>query len=181
MKNACIFHSYGSTPNHFWYPYIKDELEKIGYEVWLPKLPKSNNPDLKYQLPFVLDNHKYSKDRVIISHSSSVSLTLALLEKIDIEIKLAILVSGFIDKMPGAPEKILKDEYDWEKIKSNCEKFVFINSVDDPWGCDDRQGRKMFDKLGGELIIRNEGHMGSDSFNQPYKEFPLLTNLVKTV
>jgi hypothetical protein len=83
--------------------------------------------------------------------------------------------------MPGAPEKILKDEYDWEKIKSNCEKFVFINSVDDPWGCDDKQGRKMFDKLGGELIIRsNEGHMGSDMYEQPYKEFPLLINLVKT-
>ena len=39
----------------------------------------------------------------------------------------------------------------------------------------------MFDNLGGELIIRHgEGHMGSDSFNQPYKEFPLLANIIKS-
>jgi hypothetical protein len=38
----------------------------------------------------------------------------------------------------------------------------------------------MFDKLGGTLIIKSgEGHMGSDSFNQPYKEFPLIITLVK--
>ena len=33
--------------------------------------------------------------------------------------------------------------------------------------------------LGGTLIIRHgEGHMGSSKFNQPYKEFPLLTKLI---
>jgi len=180
MKNACVFHCYGSKPNHFWYPYVKRELQKNGYEVWLPELPNINDPDLELQLPYILNNYKYNKDTVIISHSSSVPLTLALLEEIEIKIKLAILVSGFVDNLPNCPRKILKDQYNWEKIKNNCEKFVFINSVNDPWGCDDKQGRKMFDKLGGELIIRNEGHMGSDSFNQPYKEFPLLINLVKT-
>jgi hypothetical protein len=37
----------------------------------------------------------------------------------------------------------------------------------------------MFDHLGGTLIVRHgEGHMGSDSFNQPYKEFPLLEKLI---
>jgi hypothetical protein len=36
----------------------------------------------------------------------------------------------------------------------------------------------MFDKLGGTQIIRNDGHFGSERFNQPYKEFPLLAKLV---
>jgi hypothetical protein len=32
----------------------------------------------------------------------------------------------------------------------------------------------MFDHLGGTQIIKHgEGHMGSDTFKQPYKEFPL--------
>ena len=43
----------------------------------------------------------------------------------------------------------------------------------------DKQGRKMFDNLGGTLITNNEGHMGSDSFNQPYKEFPFLLRMVE--
>jgi len=39
---------------------------------------------------------------------------------------------------------------------------LFINSVNDPWGCNDKQGRKMFDNLGGTLVVNNDGHMGSN-------------------
>lgn len=42
-------------------------------------------------------------------------------------------------------------------------------------------GLKIFKQTGGDLIIRHgEGHMGSEKFNQPYKEFPLLVNLVRS-
>ena len=42
-----------------------------------------------------------------------------------------------------------------------------------------KEHQKMFDKLGGTLIIRHgEGHMGSKDFGQPYKEFPFLLKLV---
>lgn len=46
--------------------------------------------------------------------------------------------------------------------------------------CDDNQGRQMLDSLSkGTLIIKKgEGHMGSDRFNQPYREFPFLLNLI---
>jgi len=34
--------------------------------------------------------------------------------------------------------------------------------------------------FGGTLIIRHgEGHMGSDKFNQPYREFPLLEKILE--
>jgi len=36
----------------------------------------------------------------------------------------------------------------------------------------------MFDHLGGMQIIRHEGHMGSTTHKQSYKEFPLLTQLI---
>jgi len=180
MKNACIFHGSSSSPKHFWFPYVKTELEKIGYSVWIPQLPDANTPNLKTQLPFVL-NKEYDNDTVLIGHSAGCPLILSILENISTKVKMAILVGGFIDSEINVPKPILQDKYDWEKIKNNCEKFIFINSDNDPWGCDDKQGRKMFDNLGGELIIRHgEGHMGSESFNQPYKEFPLIVNLVKS-
>lgn len=38
----------------------------------------------------------------------------------------------------------------------------------------------MLDHLGGMQIIKHgEGHMGSDKFKQPYKEFPLLIKLIQ--
>ena len=36
----------------------------------------------------------------------------------------------------------------------------------------------MFDKLGGTQIIRNDGHFGSTTYDQSYKEFALLNELI---
>lgn len=179
MKNASIFHGTGGTPDLFWFPYLKDELEKRSYEVWLPQLPQAKLPDIDVWLPFALKQGNYNDETVLVGHSAGCPLILSLLEKIDIKIKLAILVAGFTEPLDENPEPILQNSYDWEKIKAHVENIVFINSDNDPWGCDDEVGRKMFEKLGGTLIIRSgEGHMGSTSFNQPYTLFPLLPALI---
>ena len=116
------------------------------------------------------------KDTVLIGHSSGCPLILSILQNSDVQIKQAILVAGFID---GSCDAILQKKYNWEKIKRNVKDLVFINSDNDPWGCNDVEGRYMFDHLGGTLIIKHEGHMGSDTFKQPYKEFPLLVKLIE--
>lgn len=177
MKNAIIFHGSSSTPNDVWYPYARKGLEAKGYEVSAPQLPAKDI--LSDWLPVAL-RENYDNETVIIGHSSGAPLILSVLEKINTKIKKVILVSGYISVSPNDPtgSPILQDKYDWEKIKKNAEEFVFINSTNDPWGCNDKQGRAMFDKLGGTLVINNEGHMGSDTFKQPYKEFPFLLNLI---
>jgi len=180
IKNAIILQGAGETQRSFWLPYVKKELGKRGYKVWLPQLPGIDNPQLKEILPFVLKNGKFTKETVIIAHSAGCPLTLSVLENIKARIKQAILVAGYSTSLPEGANDILQEKYNWEKIKSHVEDIIFINSDNDPWGCDDKQGKKMFDKLGGTLVIRHgEGHMGSDSFNQPYKKFPLLIALVE--
>jgi hypothetical protein len=57
--------------------------------------------------------------------------------------------------------------------------IIFINSDNDPWECTDIQGRIMFDHLGGtQIVLHGEGHMGSGTFKQPYKDFPLVAKLI---
>ena len=185
MKNATLLQGAGETQKSFWLPYVKRELEKRGYKVWLPQLPGIDNPKLKEILPFVLENGKFDKDTVIIGHSAGVPIALSVLERIEVEIKQSIMVAGLIE--PSTKDKdiskwqkdFLQEKYNWKKIKAHCGKFVFVNSANDPWGCNDKQGRKMFDKLGGTLIIGEEGHMGSNKYKQPYKKFPLLLSLVE--
>lgn len=182
MKNASIFHGTSGSPNHFWHPYVKNQLEKLGYEVWVPQLPDPDNPNINNWLPFVLNNKQFDEQSVLIGHSAGCPLVLSILEKIEVKIKLAIMVAAFykpLDKLNK--ELILQSEYDWKKIKAHCSHSVIINSDNDPWGCDDKMGRDLFEKMGEDLIIRHsEGHMGSEKFNQPYREFPLLVNLVRT-
>jgi len=177
MTKVIVLHGTGSNPESYWHPYIKEKLEAKGYNVSIPVLPNAEEADIKKGLPFILENETFDEKTILIGHSSGCPLILSVLENINCTIKQSILVSGFVDTLNS---KALQKSYNWGKIKSNCNDFVFINSDNDPWGCDDTQGRKMFDKLGGTLIIRQgEGHMGSNKFNQPYKEFPFLLSLIK--
>ena len=190
MKNAILLHGSSSTPNSCWLPSIKKFLENQGYNVWVPQLPKPEAPDLKIQLPFVLKEGNFNKETILVGHSAGCPLVLSILENIDAKINKAVLVSGYarilqkqgessLKKLEKDAEPILQEKYNWKKIKQNVRDIVFINSDSDPWGCNDKEGYYMFQNLGGTLIIRHgEGHMGSDKFNQPYKEFPLLEKLL---
>lgn len=63
--------------------------------------------------------------------------------------------------------------------KKHCQKFVILNSDNDPWGADDNQGKYIEERIGGEFILmKGQGHMGSSSFNEPYYEFPFLLQLI---
>lgn len=179
MKNVIVFHGSGSTPNDVWYPYAKEELTKKGYKVSVPVLTADDPAPLKIWLPLALKEH-YDSETVLIGHSAGCPLILSILENINVEVAKIILVAGFITPLPqnNGYNPILQKEYNWEKIKNHAKEFIFINASNDPWGCDDKQGKAMQEKLGGKLIINQEGHMGSEGFNQPYKQFPFLIDLV---
>jgi predicted alpha/beta hydrolase family esterase len=112
---------------------------------------------------------------VLVGHSAGAALMLALLEHLDAPVAQAVLVAGYATPPNTADEPVLQESYDWEKIRANAGDLVLVNSVHDPYGCDAEQGRAMFDRLGGTLVVRDDGHFGDD---QPYPELPLLERLV---
>ena len=181
MKNLILLHGIGDSPESFWLPYVAKHAAEKRYEVWVPQLPQAEDPDLTVQRPFLMDSGKISPETTMIGHSSACGLILSVLQHIDFAIEKAVLVSGFASPLPveGAPTKIFEDSWDWEKIRMNCRDFYIINSDNDPWGCDHTKGEEIYNNVGGTQIIRHgEGHMGSGFYHQPYKEFPLLVNLL---
>jgi len=180
MKNAIILHGTGDKNTDFWFPYLKEKLEIKGFEVWLPQLPNAENPNLQDWLSFVLENGNYNRNTVLIGHSAGAQLILSILEKLQDPIEQAIMISGYAKELPTIPgAKKNERDFNWMKIKNKCKNLFFINSDNDPWTCDDKQGRIMLDHLGGtQIILHGEGHMGSSTYNQPYKEFPLLDKLI---
>ncbi len=177
---AIIFHGTGCKPDDpiYWYAWLGQQLKAAGYEVEVPYYPDINHEPIDTFLPKVLKNHHFDEETVLVGHSAGGPLILSILENIDVVIPQAILVAGLIKDLPNDDNPILQPSYKWEKIKSHVKDIYFINSTNDPWGCDDKQGRLMFDQLGGTQIIRQDGHFGSSSKNQPYKEFPLLAQLI---
>lgn len=181
MRNALILHGTSCTPNSFWQPSIKFFLESMDYEVKVPQLPEADTPDLKNWLPTALD-FDFNEESILIGHSAGSPLVLSVLENINAQIHKAILVAGYARPKSEEkdPELILQKKYNWQKIKSNVKDLIFINSNNDPWGCDHNEGLYMWEHLGGTLILREgEGHMGTETYNQPYTKFPLLEKLLE--
>jgi uncharacterized protein len=186
MKTAWLLHGTGgSNKDYFWFGDTSQYLATQGYEVWWPLLPHTEKPELEETRNFIEDNMPmFDKDTVIIGHSSACPVLLSFMQHMKVPVKQVILVSGFYKSLndDGYSDRMLQpDEYDWEAIKKAAGEIILINSDNDPWGCNDTQARPVAIKLNATLIVATgQGHMGSGTYNQPYKEFPLLKRLVKT-
>lgn len=185
MKTAWLLHGTGgSAKDYYWFADTKKYLESKGYKVWWPELPHTAKPELIETEDFIGDfSQAPDKDTVIIGHSSACPVILDYLQWLrNITVKQVILVSGFYESIDdeGFSERMIPTNFNWEAIKRSAKEIVFINSDNDPWGCDDKQARPVAEKLGAKFILaKGQGHMGSETFNQPYKELEILRDLIK--
>jgi predicted alpha/beta hydrolase family esterase len=179
--NVIIFHGTDCTPDskYYWYAWLRQQLEDKGHAVLVPYYPDINHEDIATFLPKILSSHTFDNDTILVGHSAGSPLILSILENMSNPVRQSVLVAGYSMRPKGETlDPVLQESYNWKKIKQNSKEFVCINSVNDPWGCDDKQGRILFDKLGGTQIIKNEGHFGSESQNLPYAQFPLLRDII---
>ncbi|MDY7086351.1 MAG: alpha/beta fold hydrolase [Actinomycetota bacterium] len=173
-RKAIIFHGTGGNPDVAWYPWLAARLTARGYTVEVPHYPTVNVEPIAEFLPKVLAAHAFDGQTVLIGHSGGAALLLALLEHVTVD--QAILVAGYCTPPNDEDEPVLQPAYDWQAIRSHARDLYFINSRLDPYGCDEHQGRAMFDRLGGTQIVRDDGHFGDH--NQVYDEFPLIDKLI---
>ncbi len=163
-RRAVIFHGTGGHPDYCWYGWLGARLAARGYHVELPHYPDINSEPISTFLPKVLSHHVFDDDTVLVGHSGGAPLILSILQNVETTIPQALLVAGYTTEPNTEDEPVLQAGYDWARIKSHVRDLYFINSVGDPYGCDDEQGRTMFDRLGGTLIIRDDGHFETPTF-----------------
>ncbi len=175
-RRAIIFHGTGAHPDVVWLPWLRERLTGRGYAVEVPHYPELNVEPIASFLPKVLADHTFDADTVLVGHSGGAALLLAILERIDARVHQAVLVAGYCTQPGTEDEPVLQASYDWAAIRASVDDLYFINSRDDPYGCDDKQGRAMLDELGGTQIVRDDGHFGD--VDQPYASFELLDRLI---
>ena len=175
-QKAIIFHGTDANPEVIWYPWLRQRLTERGYTVEAPHYPGLNVEPIATFLPTVLANHTFDEHTVLVGHSGGAALLLAVLEHINATVPQAILVAGYCTQPNTKHEPVLQASYDWAAVKSHARDLYFLNSPADPYGCDDKQGHAMFERLGGTQIIRNDGHFGD--IDQPYDTFELLDKLI---
>jgi hypothetical protein len=182
MTKFFIIHGAYGNPEENWFPWLKKELEEQGHSVFVPKFPTPENQSLENWMKVLKKYEKdIDEDTIFIGHSIGSAFLLSILENISVKVKACFLISGFLNKL-GNPkfDKINKTfidkEFDWSKIKNNCNKFYVFHSDNDPY-VPLKEAENLADKLGTKItLIKGAGH-----FNEAagYKKFDLLLDYIK--
>lgn len=180
MNHLVLLHGIGADSSNHWLPYLQTHFKNLNWQVDAPNLPNDNQPDLQIWLDFVCNKVSLTTETVLVGHSMGCPLILSLLERSSVKVAKTILVAGFSEAVDETARDFVQQNYDWSTIKNNCSEFYFVNSDNDPYGCDDKQGRLMLDKLGGTQVTISGGmHFGTEEFNDVCDEFPFLVKLIE--
>lgn len=172
MKNVLILHGTGSDSKANWFPWLKSELLKKEYKVWVPDLPHAEKPNIERYNAFLFGNKDwvFDQDSFLIGHSSGAVAILGLLSELpeDTVVDTCILVGSFKDDLGWESlEELFEKPFDFEKIKKHAKRFVFIHSDNDPY-CPLDHAKFLSEKLEGKLIIiKDQGHFSGEGITIP--------------
>lgn len=96
MKNAFIIHGFNGDTIYTFGPYLRDELEKRGYNVIMPNFPIRS--DAKYSVwASILDNYKklFDENTIVVCHSIGNPFIIKYLSENKLKAKLYVSVAGF--------------------------------------------------------------------------------------
>lgn len=181
MKNALILHGTEDNSKKHWFPWLKQELENLGYDVWVPDLPNAEKPNIEKYWKHV-KNFNFNEESILIGHSSGAVAILGFLERLpkNVKVKTSYLVGSFKDNLDwDALDELFIKPFDFGKIKNSCEKFAFVHSDDDPY-CPLEHAEYLSQKVNGELIIlKAQKHFSIGTAGEKYIRFDKLLDLIK--
>ena len=188
MKNIFIIHGSYGNPGENWFPWLKEELEKIGHRVFVPQfpVPEVETPaygghDLEEWIKKLEEFKEYiNEETIFITHSRGGGFSFNFLPRLSSPIAATFLIAPWSDFLwypEGWTEvdSFHKEPFDWEKIKKGSKYFELYQSTNDiiPVSV----GEEIAYKLGARLVlVDNAGHFNASS---GYTTFSLLLENIK--
>jgi predicted alpha/beta hydrolase family esterase len=179
MVNVIIIHGAYGNPDENWFPWLKEELKKLGHSVFVPGFPTPENQNLQNWLNVFKNYEKYvDENSILVGHSLGPALILHILEKK--KAKAAFFVAGFLGNLGNDDFDTINStffkNFDWESIRQNCKKFTVFHSDNDPY-VPITKAKKLAASLGTEVIeVKNAGHFNKKA---GYNKFEILLEKIK--
>lgn len=167
MKRIFIIHGYKSSPTDCWFPWVKNELEKRGFTVSVPRLTSPDKPNLEEWLQIIKEEVvKPDENTYFIGHSLGAIAIVRYLETLKKEkIGGAIFVAGrflFHKRKSNNIIGFFETPIHWSKVKKVAGRTIGIYAIDDPL-VSTENGRLLEQKLGTKLVLeKNKGHFSTN-------------------
>lgn len=135
-NNIILIHGYKGASDNHWFPYIQNELENLGVEVFAPQMPDEHT--LEKWLPALEElKGKINENTILIGHSLGCPAILHLLEMVDQPVFGTVFVAGFGKKFEDESESAQEcNEFvkniSWKKARKNAGHIKIIASTNDP-------------------------------------------------
>ncbi len=166
QKRVFIVHGWDGHPEEGWYPWLKKELEARGFNVFVPQLPKPEEPRINNWVPKLKEVVGNPDEQTyFVGHSMGCQTIVRYLESLPEYMMVggAVFVAGFFkrltnleddDTVRSVSEEWLKTPLDFNKVKIHLKKSIAIFSDDDPYVSSDNQG-DFKDSLGSKIVIEH--------------------------
>lgn len=134
--NFVLVHGFNSGPDRNFLPWMKKQLEKLGFKVQIPELPNPAAPKEQEQVEYVLKNVDFDENTVLLGHSLGAVVALKVVEQLKTEIAGLVLVGGFVQpKFKDGTRPYSGDfswEFDWSSIVSKVAHKTVVFDPSDP-------------------------------------------------
>lgn len=175
QKRVFIIHGWDGYPEEGWFPWLKTELENRGFTVFVPQLPKAEEPRINNWVPALKEAVGIADDQTyFVGHSMGCQTIARYLEGLleDVKVGGAVFVAGFFkrlsnledaDVVRSVSQEWLQTPMNLEKVKSHLDKCVAIFSDNDPYVPIDNQ-EEYIERLGAKIIVEHgKGHFSGST------------------
>ena len=167
MKRVFIIHGWDFNSKMNWYSWVKNELEKNEFKVYLPDMPNTSEPDIETWFKYLKNLvGTLDKDTYFIGYSIGCQTIMRYLEKENVKCGGGVFVAGWFnldnledEEIKEIAEPWLKTKINFDKVKKNIGKLVVLLSKDDPYNFLEENKKIFQNKLNAEVILKeNKGH-----------------------
>lgn len=177
VKVIMIHGNGGGNGSLHWFPWVKQELEKLGIEVLSPDFPDPIEAKSSVWLPFI-ESLGADESTILIGHSSGALAAMRYAE--DHNILGSVLVGAAHTDLGEESERIsgyFDTPWQWDKIKQNQKWIIQFHSTDDPY-IPIEEARLIHEKLDTKYQeFTDQGHFGN--FDHAKMEFPELLKAIQ--
>ncbi|HEY4517473.1 MAG TPA: alpha/beta hydrolase [Candidatus Paceibacterota bacterium] len=172
-KRVIIVHGWDGAPEEGWFPWLKRELEKKGFEVQIPAMPEAGEPKIDAWVSHLSKAVGAADENThFVGHSIGCQTILRYLEGLSIGTKVGGVVFAApwftLQNLSTSEEHEiarpwLETPIDFKKVKQHSAKFFAVFSDND--GVVPKENKVLFEKrLGAETAVeKKKGHFsGSD-------------------
>ncbi|MDP3726266.1 MAG: class I tRNA ligase family protein [bacterium] len=127
--NFLILHGWTGRADKNFLPWLKSELERIGFKAQTPQLPNTDNPTEEEQVSYILENCLIDENTIMVGHSLGAIVAMKSLIKHNKPVKGLVLIAAAMDPNANTEFRPFHSTFSWDFDFKKLKKLAPLRLV----------------------------------------------------